>query len=105
LAQEGIQARVLDIATLKPIDREAIVKAARETGALVTAEEHLIHGGLGSVVARVLAEEHPVPLRTVALQDTYAESGKPEELLEKYGLSARHIVAAARDAHAAKVTI
>ncbi len=86
LTQEGIQCRVLNMATVKPIDADAIVKAARETGAIVTAEEHLRHGGLGSVVAQVLGENAPVPLKLVALDD-YAESGKPEELLKKYGLT------------------
>lgn len=102
LAKEGIATRVLDMHTLKPIDREAVVKAARETGAIVTCEEHTIYGGLASIVARVLAENYPVPMRAVAIQDTYAESGKPEELFAKYGLTAPHIVATAKEALAAK---
>jgi transketolase len=95
LEQKGIQARVLDMHTIKPLDMESIELAARETGAIVTAEEHLLAGGLGSSVARVVAETHPVPMAFVAIQDRYAESGKPQELLEKYGLTAEHIRLAA----------
>jgi len=94
LAQEGIESRVLNMSTLKPLDREAIESAARETGAIVTAEEHLQHGGLGSQVAQVVAETCPVPISFVAIKDTYAESGKPDELLERYGLTASDIVRA-----------
>jgi transketolase len=102
LAQEGIEARVIDFHTLRPMDVDAITAAARETGALVTAEEHLLQGGMGSNIARVVASTHPVPIRFVGLADTYAESAAPEDLLEKYGLTARHIAAAARQAVAAK---
>jgi transketolase len=98
LAGEGISARVLDMHTIKPLDVEAVERAARETGAIVTAEEHLLSGGLGSAVARAVAERHPVPMGFVALRDTYAESGKPEELFEKYGLMPEDIVRAAREA-------
>lgn len=87
LAKEGIQARVLDMHTVKPIDVDAIVAAAKETRRLVVAEEHLKFGGLGSVVATVVGEHYPVPVRHVSLPDTYAESGKPQELLTKYGLT------------------
>jgi transketolase len=97
LAGQGIQARVLDMHTVKPIDDAAIAAAARETGRIVVAEEHLLHGGLGSVVAMSAARQHPVPMRFVGIQDTFAESGKPEELLAKYGLTAAAIVKAARD--------
>jgi transketolase len=102
LAQEGIEARVIDFHTLRPMDVDAITAAARETGALVTAEEHLLQGGMGSNIARVVASTHPVPIRFVGLADTYAESAAPEDLLEKYGLTARHIATAARQAVAAK---
>lgn len=102
LASEGIQARVLDMHTVKPIDVEALKAAARETGALVVAEEHLAHGGLGSVVAATLAVEHPVPIRFVNVGDTFGESGSPEALLEKYGLTAEKISAQAKAALAAK---
>lgn len=98
LALEGIEARVLDMHTVKPIDRKAVIAAARETGAIVTAEEHLAAGGMGSQVTRVVAENHPVPVKMVAIEDTYAQSGKPEELLEEYGLTAEHIVACAKEA-------
>lgn len=96
LRAEGIEARVLDMATVKPIDREAIERAARETGAIVTAEEHLLHGGLGANVAQVVGASHPVPMEFVGLDDTYAESGPAADLLVKYGLTANEVVAAAR---------
>jgi transketolase len=102
LAQEGIQARVLDMHTLRPMDTEAITAAARETGAIVTAEEHLLHGGMGSNIARIVAAAHPVPMRFVGLADTYTDSGDPQDLLIKYGLTAEDIGQAAREAFAAK---
>jgi transketolase len=94
LAMGGIAARVLDMHTIKPLDAEAIEKAARETGALVSAEEHLLEGGLGAGVARILAQHYPVPMEFVGIRDRYAESGQPQELLEKYGLSPRYIIEA-----------
>lgn len=96
LAEKGIQARVLDMHTVKPCDDAAILKAARDTGKIVVAEEHLLHGGLGSAVAMSVVRQHPVPMRFVALKDTFAESGSPEGLLAKYGLTASDIV---REAH------
>jgi transketolase len=102
LVDEGIEARVLDMHTIRPLDGEAIAAAARETGAIVTAEEHLLHGGMGSNVARLVAAQHPVPMRFVGLADTYTDSGEPEALLEKYGLTAQDIVTAAREVVAAK---
>jgi len=96
LEQEGIDCRVLNMSTLKPIDEAAIIKAAAETGAIVTAEEHLEHGGLGSMVAKVVARHQPVPMELVAIKDTYAKSGKPAELLERYGLTAKGIEQAVR---------
>lgn len=102
LAEKGIQVRVLDMFTLKPLDEEAVVAAARETGAIVTAEEHLLRGGLGSAVAQVVANNHPVPMKFVGLKDTYAESGTPEQLLTKYGLTAPAIATAVEAAVAAK---
>jgi transketolase len=102
LAEDGIDARVIDLHTLRPMDKEAITKAARETGAIVTAEEHLLHGGMGSNVARVVAENHPVPMRFVGLEDTYVESGDPDDLLEKYHLTAADIEIKARDVLNAK---
>jgi transketolase len=96
LAGEGISVRVLDFHTVKPLDREAITKAAQETGALVVAEEHLVDGGLGVRVAQVVAETYPAPMEFVGVQNTYAESATPEQLLDKYGLLARDVAAAAR---------
>lgn len=95
LAAEGVQARVLDVHTLRPLDTAALGAAAAETGALVVVEEHLKVAGLGSVVAQAVAETHPAPLEFVGL-DFYAESGKPRDLLVKYGLTADKIVAAAK---------
>src|SRR5947208_8107700 len=97
LAGQGIQARVLDMHTVKPCDDAAVLAAARDTGRIVVAEEHLLHGGLGSVVAMSAARQHPVPMRFVGLRDTFAESGKSEELLAKYGLTAAAIERAALD--------
>lgn len=102
LAGEGIKARVLDMHTVKPIDKAALEAAAKETGALVVAEEHLAHGGLGSVVAMTLCEAHPVPIRFVNLGDQFGESGAPDALIEKFGLTAAHVASAARSAIAAK---
>jgi len=96
LAETGISARVLDMHTAKPLDEEAIVKAARETGAMVVAEEHLAAGGLGSAVAMVVCQTIPVPLAYVNLGDRYAESGDADGLLEKYGLTSTAIVEAVR---------
>ena len=96
LAREGIEARVVEIHTLKPLDRDLILQCGRETGALVTAEEHSVIGGLGSAVAEVVGEVFPVPLERVGLQDCFAETGGYDELLARYGLDGAHIVAAAR---------
>lgn len=96
LQSGGISARVLDMHTAKPIDEQAILSAARETGALVVAEEHLAAGGLGSIVAAVAARTQPVPIEFVNIGDTYAESGDPAGLMEKYGLTPSAIVTAAR---------
>lgn len=94
LAGQGINARVLDMHTIKPLDEEAVIRAAQETGAIVTAEEHLLEGGLGAAVARVVAERQPTPMAFVALRNTYAESGEGEELLEKYNLTPQAIARA-----------
>ncbi|MGI6037208.1 MAG: transketolase family protein [Limnochordia bacterium] len=96
LASQGIDARVIDIHTVKPIDRELLVKAAKETGAIVTVEEHNIMGGVGSAVAEVLVKEAPVPLEFVGVKDMYTESGPYEALLDKYGMSVADIEAAAK---------
>ena len=92
LEDEGLNVRVVDMHTVKPIDREAVIAAAKETGCIIVAEEHLHHGGLGSAVAQVVSEEHPVPMGYVNVGDCYAESGDPMGLLEKYGLTAENIV-------------
>jgi transketolase len=96
LEAEGIDCRVLNMATIRPLDREAILLAARETGAIVVAEEHLVHCGLGSMIAQALASEHPVPMGFVGMKDRYAESGRWDLLLEKYGLTAEAIAVEAR---------
>ena len=98
LSEAGIEAAVLDMYTVKPIDQAALVAFASTTGAMVVAEEHQIWGGLGSVVARVLAQACPIPVEFVAINDTYAESGSPDELFRKYGLTAEAIVEAAKRA-------
>ncbi len=96
LAEEGIKVRVLNIHTIKPIDEDAINAAAKETGLIVTAEEHNILGGLGSAVAEVVTSNYPVPVMRVGVKDTFGESGKPEELLKAYGLTADEIVKAVK---------
>ena len=102
LATEGISARVLNIHTIKPLDSELIVKAARETGAIVTAEEHNVIGGLGSAVAEAVCEAAPVSVLRVGVEDRYGKSGKVPELLSEYGLTAENIVAKAKAAIAMK---
>lgn len=96
LRSQGIAVRVLDMHSLKPVDVEAIVAAARETGAIVTAEEHTIIGGLGGAVAEVLAEHYPVPMERVGIKDCYGDTGSHAELLAKYGLTAVEIEAAVK---------
>jgi transketolase len=96
LEENGISARVLDMHTIKPLDDGAVAQAARECGAIVTAEEHLLDGGLGSQVARAVAKSTPVPMEFVGIRNTYAESGTPDQLMEKYGLTAANILSAVR---------
>jgi transketolase len=96
LDAEGVSVRVIDMYSIKPLDREAIARAAGETHAIVVAEEHLVATGLGVRVAQVVAETHPCPMEFVGIQDTYAESGTPEELMEKYGLVASNVIAASK---------
>jgi transketolase len=102
LSNEGIQARVLDMHTLRPLDEDAILAAARETGAIVTAEEHMIRGGMGSAVAQVIARNQPVPMRFIGIPDRYPRSGSLEELMQDMGMTPVDIAAAARDALAAR---
>ena len=98
LKEENINVRVINMSTIKPIDTELIIKAAKETKAIVTAEEHSIIGGLGSAVSEVVSENHPVKVKKVGLNDCFGESGTPGELLEKYGLTAKNIVAKVKEA-------
>lgn len=98
LQKEGISARVVNMHTIKPLDRQMIIKCAQETGAIVSAEEHSIIGGLGSAVAEVAMENSPVPMQRVGVRDMFGESGKPSELLEKYGLTSKEISAAVKNA-------
>ena len=92
LAKEGVSVRVINIHTIKPIDKDIIIKAAKETGAIVTAEEHSIIGGLGSAVAEVLSENFPVKMLRVGINDVFGKSGKPAALLEEYGLTSSNII-------------
>ncbi len=96
LKEQGISAEVINIHTIKPLDDEAIITSAKKTGCIVTAEEHNYLGGLGESVARVLASHHPTPQEFVATQDTFGESGTPDQLMDKYGLNAEAIVKASQ---------
>lgn len=92
LKEEGIKARVINIHTIKPLDEETIIKAAQETGAILTVEEHQIHGGLGSAVAEVVSQHHPVKMKIMGMPDCFGESGEPKELLDKYWLTSKYII-------------
>ena len=96
LAADGISAAVVNISTIKPLDQQLIIEMAQKTGAMVACEEHNIYGGLGSAVAEVLVEHCPVPMARVGVEDSFGESGLPDELLEKYGLTAANIADKAR---------
>ncbi len=98
LADQGVEARVLEVHTVKPMDVERVVQAARETGALVTVEEHSIIGGLGGAVAEAVSNSYPVPIKRVGIADKFAETGPYLEILDRYGMSVANIVAAARQA-------
>jgi len=102
LAEQGISAEVINIHTIKPLDTEAILASVAKTGCVVTAEEHQMHGGLGDSVAQTLALNHPAPLEMVAVNDSFGESGKPAELMTKYGIDAANIVKAAQKVIARK---
>jgi transketolase len=95
LEQKGISAEVINIHTIKPLDEEAILKSVSKTGCIVTAEEHMMNGGLGDSVAQLLARKSPAPIEFVAVNDVFGESGKPDELMKKYGLDTPNIVEAA----------
>jgi len=103
LEAEGITVDLINIHTIKPLDVQAIVSSARKTGAVVTAEEHQINGGLGSLVAQALAKHQPTPIEFVAVNDSFGESGTPEQLMKKYGLEAENIVAAVKNVIGRKV--
>jgi transketolase len=94
LEDQGISAEIINIHTIKPLDNEAILNSVKKTGCVVTAEEHMMNGGLGDSIAQLVAREHPVPVEMVAINDSFGESGKPEELMKKFGLDAVHIVRA-----------
>jgi transketolase len=94
LAEKGIDAEVINIHTIKPLDETAIIRSARKTGCVVTAEEHQVNGGLGDAVAHVLSKNYPAPIEFVGVKDSFGESGKPEELMKKYGLDSSNIVSA-----------
>ena len=96
LAEEGISARVINMSSIKPIDEEAIVKAAKEAGAIVTCEEHTVMGGLGSAVAEVVVRQCPVPMAMVGTEDVFGQSGKASEVLKVYGLTPEHIALEAK---------
>lgn len=98
LYKDGIEAEVIHVPTIKPLDAETILKSVRKTGAVVTAEEGQVIGGLGGAIAELLAENHPVPIKRVGMKDRFGESGSPEELLEHFGLDAKHIRLAAHAA-------
>ncbi len=102
LAEKGISAEVINIHTIKPLDAEAVIKSAQKTGCVVTAEEHMMNGGLGDSVAQVLARNCPTPLEMVAVNDTFGESGTPAELMTKYGIDTADVIAAAERAVARK---
>ena len=94
LAEKGISAEVINIHTIKPLDEKAVLKSAKKTGCVVSAEEHQIKGGLGESIAQVLVRNYPLPMEFVGVNDRFGESGKPAELLKKYGMSSSSIVAA-----------
>jgi len=96
LAEQGVDVRVIDIHTIKPLDEEILIKAAEETGRIVTAEEHSVIGGLGSAVAELLSSRCPCRIEMVGQLDTFGESGKPAELMEKYGMTASAIISAVK---------
>ena len=97
MAAEEVDGEVIDCHTVKPIDQDTILMSAKKTGRVVTVEEHQITGGLGGAVAELLVEQHPVPMRRVGVRDRFGESGEPDELLQKFGLKAKNIVAAAKE--------
>jgi transketolase len=102
LAQEGINCEVINIHTIKPLDEESVIKSIQKTGCAVIAEEHQIYGGLGELLCQIFGRNHPIPIEMVAVQDQFGESGTPDQLLEKYGLSVPNIIHAVRNVIARK---
>lgn len=102
LEKKKIDCRVINLHTIKPIDRKAIIKAAKETGCIVTAEEHQVHGGMGSAVAEIVSEKYPVTIRMVGIRDKFGESGEPEELMKHFGLTSKDIEKAVKEVLKAK---
>ncbi len=98
LKKEGINAKLVNVQTIKPLHAESVLKAARDTGAIVTVEEHSIIGGLGSAVSEVLAENRPTIMRRIGIRDIYGKSGDSKDLMARYGLTAQHIAEAAKEA-------
>ena len=98
LSEQGLEAEVINIHTIKPLDEHSILRSVQKTGCVVTAEEHMMLGGLGESIAQLLGRKHPSPLEMVAVKDTFGESGKPADLLKKYGLDSTNIIAAAKKA-------
>jgi transketolase len=96
LEKDGISARVVDSASVKPLDADLLLQCVRETGCVVSCEDHMINGGLGSTIAELLGERYPAPMERIGLKDVFGESGEPKLLFEKYGMSPRHIAEAAR---------
>ncbi len=94
LAEKGINAEVINIHTIKPLDAAAVLKSIKKTGCVVSAEEHQLNGGLGDAIAHLLCQEHPAPMEFVAVKDTFGESGTPDQLMKKYGLDSPDIVQA-----------
>ena len=94
LETHNISVRVINCHTIKPLDKDTIIKAAEETGAIVTVEEHQVTGGLGGAVAELISQHYPVPLKIIGIEDRYGESGKPDQLLEKFGLTVEAIIKA-----------
>ena len=97
LEEENIDARIINNHTIKPLDKEIIMSAVRETGAIVTAEEHQIYGGMGSAIAEILSQDDPTPMKMVGVKDRFGESGKPDELQRQFNLTADDIVRAAHE--------
>jgi transketolase len=102
LAEKGINAEIINIHTIKPLDADAVLKSVAKTGCVVTAEEHQMNGGLGDSICQLLALNNPVPVEMVAVNDSFGESGTPDQLMEKYGLNANAIVEKALKAIARK---